>query len=67
MDSDYVLMHENYSSYLGCFAYLTGANAGQTAPGCVPNLPQIVFPIVFAMAYLGPAGLQCNLTISGVV
>lgn len=67
IDSDYVLMYENYSSYLRCFAYLAGANAGQTAPGCVPNLPQIVFSIVFAMAYVWPAGLQCNLTISGVV
>lgn len=45
-------MYENYSSYLRCFAYLAGANAGQTAPGCVPNLPQIVFSIVFAMAYV---------------
>lgn len=67
IDSDYVLMYENYSSYLSCFAYLTGANAGQTAPGCVPNLPQIVFSTVFAMAYLWPAGPQCKLTISGGV
>lgn len=67
IDCDYVLMYENYSSYLSCFAYLPGANAGQTAPGCVPNLPQIVFSIMFAMAYLWPAGLQGNLTISGVV
>lgn len=67
IDSDYVLMYENYAFYLGCFAYLAGANAGQTAPGCVPNLPQIVFPIMFAMAYLWAVELQCNLTISGVV
>lgn len=52
VNSDYELMLENYCRYLAYIGYLARANAGQTAPGCVPNLSQIVFPIVFAMPYL---------------
>lgn len=64
--SNLMFCESNYCNFCS-FGYLMRANAGQTAPGCVPNLPQIVFPIVFAMPYLWPGGLHCNSTISGVV